>query len=103
MSCPVLSCPVFVLYHRFSLSLSPSLVHEPGSKGEGLVYSVTTDVGLYDIGLNIGLCSLLSIFGGSDVITDAVRTASLRFNTYNGQKDGLFSSVDITAKFSLGK
>lgn len=67
------------------------------------MYSLTTDVGLFNIGLNLSLCGLLAVLGGGGVITDATRTISLRFNTYNGQKDGLFSSVDITARFSLGK
>eukprot|EP00904_Undaria_pinnatifida_P002750 jgi/Undpi1/12476/HiC_scaffold_5.g02147.m1 len=73
-----------------------------GHAGQGLVYSLTTDVGLFNIGLNLSLCGLLAVLGGGGVITDATRTISLRFNTYNGQKDGLFSSVDITARFSLG-
>ena len=75
----------------------------PGNADEGMVYSVTTDAGVYDIGLNFGICNLMAIFGGVDVMTAAVRTVSLRFNTYNGHHQGLFSSIDITAKFSLGK
>lgn len=67
------------------------------------MYTVTTDAGLFNVGLNLSLCGLLAVLGGGGVITDAVRTVSLRFNTYNGQKDGLFSSVDITATFSLGE
>lgn len=74
-----------------------------GLREEGLVYSITTDIGVFDTGLNLNLCGLLAILGGEEVITDAVRTISLRFNTYNGQMDGLFSSVDITARFTLGK
>lgn len=74
-----------------------------GRYGEGLVYSITTDTGVYNTGLNLNLCGMLAILGGADVITDAVRTLSVRFNTYNGQCDGLFSSVDITAQFTLGE
>ncbi|CAM9340593.1 unnamed protein product, partial [Ectocarpus sp. 4 AP-2014] len=69
---------------------------------QGLVYSITTDIGVFDTGLNINLCGMLAILGGPDVLTDAVRSVSLRFNTYNGQCDGLFSFVDITARFTLG-
>eukprot|EP00903_Cladosiphon_okamuranus_P014277 g13260.t1 len=73
-----------------------------GRYGEGLVYSVTTDTGVFNLGLNLNLCGMLAVLGGPNVMTSAVRTVSLRFNTYNGQCDGLFSSVDITAKFTLG-
>lgn len=67
------------------------------------MYSITTDTGTYNTGLNLNLCGMLAVLGGPDVMTSAVRTVSLRFNTYNGQCDGLFSSVDITAKFTLGE
>ncbi|CAN0470486.1 unnamed protein product, partial [Ectocarpus sp. 12 AP-2014] len=73
-----------------------------GLQDQGLVYSITTDIGVFDTGLNMNLCGMLAILGGPDVMTDAVRSVSLRFNTYNGQCDGLFSFVDITARFSLG-
>ncbi|CBJ48824.1 Transient Receptor Potential Channel Fragment [Ectocarpus siliculosus] len=69
---------------------------------QGLVYSITTDIGVFNSGLNFNLCGMLAILGGPDVMTDAVRSVSLRFNTYNGQCDGLFSFVDITALFTLG-
>lgn len=68
-----------------------------------MVYSVAVDAGVYNIGLNFGLCNFMGIFGGVDVMTSAVRTVSLKFNTFNGQQEGLFSSVDITARFSLGE
>lgn len=74
-----------------------------GVRDEGLVYSVTTDIGVFNTGLNLNLCTMLGVLGGEKVVTDAVRTISLRFNTYNGQMDGLFSSVDITTKFTLGE
>lgn len=74
-----------------------------GRYGQGLVYSITTDTGVFNVGLNLNLCGMLAILGGPDVMTGAVRTVSLRFNTYNGQCDGLFSSVDITARFTLGE
>ena len=84
----------------FRPSLSSRLVQ--GRHGEGLVYSVTTDTGVFNTGLNLNMCGMLAVLG-PDVMTDAVRTLSLRFNTYNGQCDGLFSSVDITARFTLGE
>lgn len=68
-----------------------------------MVYSVALDAGVYNVGLNFGLCEFMAIFGGVDVMTSAVRTVSLKFNTFNGQQEGLFSSVDITARFSLGE
>ncbi len=67
------------------------------------MYTLTTDTGVFNGGLNLNMCVMLAVFGGPDVVTGAVRTMSLRFNTYNGQHDGLFSSVDITARFSLGE
>jgi len=67
------------------------------------VYTLTTDTGVFNTGLNLNICGMLAVFGGPDVVTDAVRTMSLRFNTYNGQHAGLFSSVGITARFSLGE
>lgn len=34
---------------------------------------------------------------------DDLRTMSIRFTTYNGHGEGLFASVGITTKFSLGE
>lgn len=90
----------------YSLSRPPSVrpvLRFPGYPGVGLVYSITNDVGLYDTGLNVNLCGMLGILDGDDIISDAARTISLRFNTYNGRRDGLFASVSITATFSLGE
>lgn len=67
------------------------------------MYSIVTDIGVFNTGLNLNLCGLLGVLDCEEIINDAVRTVSLRFNTYNGQMDGLFSSVDITARFTLGK
>lgn len=74
-----------------------------GIRDEGLVYSIVTDIGVFNTGLNLNLCGMLDVLEREEIINDAVRTISLRFNTYNGQMEGLFSSVDITTKFTLGK
>ncbi|CAN0452671.1 unnamed protein product, partial [Ectocarpus sp. 12 AP-2014] len=50
-----------------------------GLQDQGLVYSITTDIGVFDTGLNMNLCGMLAILGGPDVMTDAVRSVSLRF------------------------
>lgn len=67
------------------------------------MYSITIDTGVFNTGLNLNLCGMLAVLEGPNIMTGAVRTVSLRFNTYNGQFDGLFSSVDITARFTLGE